>query len=108
MPRNLLNDRNIKQYQKAIDPATGRLVGYARWYLPLSHATTADGTPTWPEAIVSAVEPEEEAEIRRIATTAIFNPNEDSDVLLVPIREVKNEILPRKPYVRTWISGNQI
>jgi hypothetical protein len=57
MPRNLLNDRMTKRHQKAIDPETGRILGYARWILPLSHATNADGTPAWPEAVVPAVGP---------------------------------------------------
>ncbi|RDW69861.1 acetyltransferase-2 [Coleophoma cylindrospora] len=99
IPRNLLTDRTTKRHQKVTDPDTGRLLGYARWYLPPSHATSTDGAPVWPEAIVPAVEPKAEAEIRRIAATAIWDPNAESDALLVPIREVKNEILARKPYM---------
>jgi len=98
-PRNLLNDRLTKRHQKAIDPKTGRLLGYARWILPPSHATNEDGTLVWPEAVVPAVGPEEEAEFRRIADTAIWDPNTDSDELLVPVYKVKEEILARKPYM---------
>ncbi|RFU28499.1 hypothetical protein B7463_g7844, partial [Scytalidium lignicola] len=82
LPRNLINDRKTKRYQKALNPETGDIVGYARWILPLTHAITED------------------AEIRRIADTAIWDLNTDSDELLVPIREIKNEILARKPYMR--------
>ncbi|KAK1572847.1 acetyltransferase [Colletotrichum navitas] len=83
-----------------VDPATGRIVGFARWYLPASHSTTADGTPTWPDAMVPAVTPEEEAEIQRNAKTAHWDPNEESDELLIPIREAKDEILAKKSYMR--------
>jgi hypothetical protein len=100
IPRNLLNDRTTMRHQKAVDPETGCLLGYARWILPPSHATVADGKPAWPEALGPAVGHEEEAEIRRVAATAIWNPNHDGDVLDVPVGEIKREILQRKPYLR--------
>jgi hypothetical protein len=100
MPRNLLNDREIKRHQKAVDQETGRLVGYARWILPESHATLVDGTPAWPEAVIPAVSAEEEAEIRRVAATAHWDPNEEADHLAKPIQEAKKEILARKEYMR--------
>jgi hypothetical protein len=100
-PRTLVNDRATKRHQKAIDPETGRLLGYARWHLPPSHATNADGTPTWLEAVGPAVGPEEEAEIRRIADTAIWDPKYDSDEFIALLRPIKNEIFGRKPYIRT-------
>ncbi|EFQ36031.1 acetyltransferase [Colletotrichum graminicola] len=99
-PRNLLSNPETKRQQKAVDPATGRIVGFARWYLPGSHSTTADGTPTWPDAVVPAVTSEEEAEIQRVAKTAHWDPNEESDELIIPIREAKDEILAKKPYMR--------
>lgn len=73
--RNLLNNRDTNRHQKAIDTGTGRLMGYARWHVPSEYATTPDGTPAWPEAVVPAISPEEEAEIRRIAETAHWDPN---------------------------------
>ncbi|KDN65588.1 putative acetyltransferase [Colletotrichum sublineola] len=99
-PRNLLSDPGTKRQQKAVDPVTGRIVGFARWYLPASHATNADGTPAWPDAMVPAVTSEEEAEFQRIAKTAHWDPNEDSDELLTPIIEAKDEILAKKSYMR--------
>lgn len=102
MPRNLLNDREIKRHQKAVDLETGRLVGYARWILPEARATLRDGTPAWPEAVVPAVSPEEEAEIRRVAATAHWDPNEESDHLGEHIQEAKKEILVRKEYIRKY------
>jgi len=100
-PRNLLNERTIKRHQKATDPETGRIVGYARWYLPDSYTTNPDGTLTWLEAVVPAVLPEEEADIHMIASTAIWDPKdfpiENPDLVAV----TKKEILARKPYMRT-------
>ena len=101
VPRNLLNDRGTTRHQKAIDPETGRLLGYARWILPPSHATTAAGEPAWPEALCPAVGHEEETEIRRVADTANFNPTSDADQLDVPVGVIKREILQKKPYLRT-------
>jgi len=101
MPRNLLNDRHIKRHQKAVEPATGRLVGYARWILPESHAVGVDGGPAWPEAVVPAVDAAEEAEMQRVADTAIWDPNEESDGLVKPVQEAKREILARKEYIGT-------
>ncbi|KZL66174.1 GCN5-related N-acetyltransferase [Colletotrichum tofieldiae] len=98
-PRNLLSDPEAKRQQKAVDPATGRIVGFARWYLPASHMKKASGAPAWPNAIVPAVTLEEQAEIHRIAETTHWDPNEESDELLIPIREAKNEILRRQSYM---------
>ncbi|GJC89475.1 hypothetical protein ColLi_12313 [Colletotrichum liriopes] len=98
--RNLLSDPETKRQQKAVDPATGRIVGFARWYLPPSHTKKSNGAPAWPNAIVPAVSLEEQAEIRRRAETTHWDPNEESDELLIPIREAKNEILGRQSYIR--------
>jgi hypothetical protein len=100
-PRNLLNDRMTLQHQKASDPETGCLLGYARWILPPSHTTTADNTPAWPEALVPTVGREEEAEIRRVAATAIWKPNHDLDELDVPVGKIKNEMLEKELYLRS-------
>lgn len=99
-PRNLINDPDTKRHQKAVDPTTGRIVGYARWILPASHAKSIGGAPAWPDAVVPSVSEEEEAEIRRVAATAHWDPKEESDELLIPIREAEDEILSRKDYMR--------
>ena len=100
IPRNLINDRTVNRHQKALDPATGRIVGYIRWILPESSATLADGTPAWPEAVVPAVSAEEEAEIRRVAAGVNFNPSHESDALDVEVGRVKEELLAKKEYMR--------
>jgi hypothetical protein len=100
-PRDLLDDdRTTKRHQKAIDLQTGHLLGYARWKIPPSHAAHEDGTPAWPEAVVPAVGPDEETEIRRIADAAIKDGSSQSYGSLSPLRKVRAEILARKSYMR--------
>lgn len=99
-PRNLLNKRETLRHQKAVDPETGRILGYARWCLPPSHNTNLDdGTPIWPEAQVPAVEPEKEAEIQRIAETVVWDPNDDADALLDRVNALEKEVTPKTPYI---------
>jgi hypothetical protein len=98
-PRTLLNDRDTKRHQKAINPETRCVVGYARWSIPPSHATNVDGTLAWSEAVVPAVAPKEEDEIRRIADTAHWDPNCDFDDLINQVRDIKDEILGKKPFI---------
>jgi hypothetical protein len=118
-PRNLLRNRATARHQKAVDTATGKILGYARWSIPASHATITvtattspettsedtspekegNGTPAWPEALVPAVSAEEEAEISRVADTAVWDPDFTSDPLLDGVREIEKEILGRKAYM---------
>lgn len=99
-PRNLLNNREALRHQKAVNPETGGILGYARWCLPPSCKTNPDdGTPTWPEAQVPAVESEKEAEIRRIAETVVWDPNDDADALLDRVHALGKEVTPKTPYI---------
>ncbi|KGO75404.1 Acyl-CoA N-acyltransferase [Penicillium italicum] len=99
-PRNLLNNRQALRHQKAVDLEAGRILGYARWCLPPSYEISPDdGTPTWPEAQVPAVEPEKEVEIRRIAETVIWDPNNDADELLDRVNALEKEVTPKTPYI---------
>lgn len=87
MPRDLLDDdRTTKRHQKAIETETMSLVGYARWKIPASHARKPDGSMAWEEAVIPLVESEEEAEIRKIASSAVWDPNNDADELEVPVQ----------------------
>ncbi|KAJ5994185.1 Acyl-CoA N-acyltransferase [Penicillium sp. IBT 35674x] len=53
---------------------------WLRQVVPLSsYEINSDGTPVWPEAQVQVVEPEKEAEIRRIAETVVWDPDNDAD-----------------------------
>ena len=104
-PRNLLQkwNRATARHQKAVDDVTGEILGYARWSIPASHATLTAGTGSdkiaWSEAQVPSVPAEEEAEIVRVAESAIWDPDPTSDPLLNKPLKIKAELLARKPYM---------
>lgn len=52
--------------------------------------------------MVPPVGAEEEEEMKRVAETAIFEPNSESDVLLVPMQEARKELLDGKEYMRMF------
>ncbi|KAE9382226.1 hypothetical protein N431DRAFT_491429 [Stipitochalara longipes BDJ] len=54
-PWNLINKRELKRYQKAIDVASGEVVGYARWLLPPELADEK----VWSEAQVGEPSPKD-------------------------------------------------
>lgn len=54
----------------------------------------------WLEAMVPAVEPEEEAEIHRVAESVAWDPKPGSDKINQGVKDIKNSILARKPYMR--------
>ena len=100
----LLRNRATARHQKAVDAATGEILGYARWSLPESHAimiveSEGDRTPAWPEAVVPEVLEEEEEEMNRVAATAVWDPDLTSDPLLDRMREIQEEIVARKVYM---------
>ncbi|KAK0639827.1 acyl-CoA N-acyltransferase [Cercophora newfieldiana] len=103
-PRNLLRNRLTARHQKAVDNTTGEILGYARWSLPASHATTpvengTDAEPAWPEALVPPVSADEEAEIVRVADTAVWDPDLTSDPLLDAPMTIKGEILAQGTFM---------
>ena len=75
-PNMLIRDREVFRHQKAVDPETGALMGYARWVLPAEVAKTASGDPAWPEAQIPAVSEAERAEIKRVADSAWWKPKD--------------------------------
>lgn len=97
--RNLISAPETRRHQKAIDPETGRILGYARWELPESHATGVNGLPAWPEAVVPAVSPEEAAEFERLAETAVWNPNPALDGIEDEVGEEKKKVLAANSYI---------
>ncbi len=103
-PRNLLRNRATARHQKAVDTVTGEILGYARWSIPASPSAISTAA-AWPEALVPAVSAEEEAEIARVADTAVWDPDCTSDPLLDGMREIQKEILGRKTYISTMPSS---
>ncbi|OJD34155.1 acyl-n-acyltransferase [Diplodia corticola] len=55
LPRNLVTGR-AKRHQKAVETATGKAVGYARWILPGGAAAGEAGEEAWAAAAVPAVD----------------------------------------------------
>ncbi|KAE8142358.1 hypothetical protein BDV38DRAFT_278523 [Aspergillus pseudotamarii] len=99
-PRNLLRDREKVRHQKAVDPVTGAVVGYARWILPSGHYTTEDGSPAWAEAQVPDVSEGEKKRYQELAESAWWNPREDMDSLDDKNHVVMDRILAEKPFIR--------
>ncbi|KAF6805603.1 acetyltransferase [Colletotrichum sojae] len=97
VPRNLLRDRVTLRHEKAVDPETGALVGYARWVLPAGLAA-GPGRAPWAEAQIPDVSAEESAAIEKKADAAWWEPvdMEGSDDESIGIR---NRILASKPYI---------
>ncbi|KAH7393359.1 acetyltransferase [Cadophora sp. MPI-SDFR-AT-0126] len=100
IPRNLLNDRDTKRHQKAIDGISGRILGYARWSLPSSHTRDIEGKPVWEEAVVPVVGEDQEREIKKVAADVVWDPNQESDVLLGELRSIETEIEERGVWMR--------
>jgi len=113
MPRTLLADPVHARSQKAIDPESGVLLGYARWYLPeLSkekdeegdgdddRQEEGDGEIVWAEAVVPRVSKEEEERILREAESVEWDPKPGNAVMFEGVRGVKNEILGRRAFMR--------
>lgn len=98
-PRNLLKDRALLRHFKAVDPETGKFLGYARWKLPPGYQNKEDGSPTWPEGQVPDVSTEEMAKIEEVADAAVWDPDTESDDLDAPITRRKIEYLARKEYL---------
>ncbi len=70
VPDDLLYRRELLRHLKAVDPDTGKLLGYLRLALPVEHSTELDGTPVWPEMQIADVTPEERARIEEAAQNA--------------------------------------
>ncbi|KAF8199840.1 acyl-CoA N-acyltransferase [Mycena galopus ATCC 62051] len=99
MPRNLLKDRTILRHQKAVDPATGALLGYARWKLPKSHTTTpGSDAPEWAASQIAEVKDAGElAKIEATAESAWWKPGQAApDTEAGAKRDV---IVCKKPYL---------
>ncbi|KAK1765087.1 acyl-CoA N-acyltransferase [Phialemonium atrogriseum] len=99
MPRSLLRDRATLRHQKAVDPETGAIVGYARWILPPGRAVKATGEAEWGEAQVPDVSVDEREGFERLFRTADWNTRDDMDALDDKNHVVMNRIRSEKPYI---------
>jgi len=98
-PRNLLREREGTRHQKAVDPTTGTVVGYARWILPSCNFIAKDGGPEWAEAQVPDVSDDEKKHFKELAEGAWWNGRSDMSGLDNKNYVVMNRILAEKPYM---------
>ncbi|KAK6955623.1 hypothetical protein Daesc_003265 [Daldinia eschscholtzii] len=99
-PRNLVTGRDEKRHEKAVDPVTGELVGYARWILPPSHFTKEDGSPEWPEAQVPDVSDEEKQRFEEEAKSAWWNARKEISGIDDKNDEVMDRLLAQGIYIK--------
>lgn len=104
LPQNLINNRDKRRHQKAVDTTTGKVVGYARWVLP------DDGSIQWPEAQVlePSVEDREKYEEAFMAATIdgkIKGLNQEIlDEVNVDLDAADEEIMKGGPFLSTCCS----
>ncbi|EFX05986.1 gcn5-related n-acetyltransferase [Grosmannia clavigera kw1407] len=97
---SLLRNRAATRHQKAVDPATGALVGYARWVLPNSHLQAKNGNePTWPGALVPTVSEEEQRYLEQLAGSSWWQFRPEVEHMDNRAIAVKNRIMSTKPYL---------
>ncbi|KAI0851887.1 acyl-CoA N-acyltransferase [Daldinia vernicosa] len=99
-PRILATDREKKRHEKAVDPATGELVGYARWVLPSEHLAAEDGSPEWAEAQVPDVSDEEKARFEELAKSARLATRKEADGMDDRNDEVLARLLAAGTYIK--------
>ncbi|KAK2735543.1 GNAT family [Colletotrichum kahawae] len=94
LPNNLLRGRDALRHEVAVDPATGALVGYARWELPAAKTTSGpDGSrrPEWAAAQIPDVSAEERKALKDEGGRGVASTMRAS--------RVKERILAEKPYL---------
>jgi hypothetical protein len=96
---NLLRSPEDRRHIKATDPATGKLVGYARWVLPSSNVVAPDGSPEWIQAQVPGVDEVEKKRLAELAASAWWEPREDVAKIDEPVGAIKRRHLASRPYI---------
>lgn len=94
-PKNLLTGRETTRHVKAVDPDTGRIVGYVRWILPAECNASV-----WPQAVTPAVSEDDGAFFRRLASMADWTTGGTTDEPISEVQKAENEILSTKTYIR--------
>ncbi|PLB51530.1 acyl-CoA N-acyltransferase [Aspergillus steynii IBT 23096] len=100
LPRNLLQNHQCLRHQKAIDPVTGAVVGYARWILPADRAVAIDNSVVWAEAQVPGVSPDEERRFQEQAKSAWWRPRSDMGAMDDEIDAVRRKVFAEKAFMQ--------
>ncbi|KAK1593657.1 uncharacterized protein LY79DRAFT_551597 [Colletotrichum navitas] len=93
IPNNLVRNRETLRHQKAVDPETGALLGYARWKLPAGY----EGAVEWDGSQIADVSEEEKRALKERSDAAWWEPismNEIDDCT-----PEKERLLAKKPYI---------
>ncbi|KAK1978054.1 acetyltransferase [Colletotrichum cereale] len=90
---NLINNRATLRHQKAVDPKTGALLGYARWELPAGY----EGSAEWADSQIADVSEEEKRALKERSDAAWWEPlSMDGIDDCIPEKE---RALTEKPYI---------
>ncbi|KAK6225763.1 acetyltransferase [Colletotrichum tabaci] len=93
MPNSLLGNRTTLRHQKAVDPETGAVVGYARWELPAGY----EGAAAWADSQIADVSEEQRKTFKERSDAAWWKPRlMDGIDDCVP---EKDRVLAEKPYI---------
>ncbi|KAI0412000.1 acyl-CoA N-acyltransferase [Xylaria grammica] len=98
--RNMLRNREQMRHLKAVDPETGKIVGYARWELPPGHTVAHDGEAQWDEARVPDVSDGEKRGFEELALSAQWNARSGVSGMDDKNYAVMNPILAEKRYIK--------
>ncbi|KAI0469234.1 acyl-CoA N-acyltransferase [Xylaria cf. heliscus] len=98
--RNMLRNREQTRHIKAVDPSSGKLVGYARWILPPGHTVRGDGAPEWEEGQVPDVSDDEKRRFEELALSARWDARSGVSGMDDKNYAVMNPILAEKPYIK--------
>ncbi|TIC97215.1 hypothetical protein CH35J_007254 [Colletotrichum higginsianum] len=99
MPNSLLGNRATLRHQKAVDPETGAVVGYARWELPAGY----EGAAAWADSQIADVSEEQRKTFKERSDAAWWKPR-----LMNGIDDCvpeKDRVLAEKPYISEWPSS---
>lgn len=99
----LLRDHDTLRYQKAVDPDTGELVGYARWRLSDNRSESASGEPEWADARMAKVSAEKKTELETKAAGAWWDPHTNVDDLDEDNSEVRERVMAGQPHIGEFI-----
>ncbi|KAL1852408.1 hypothetical protein VTK73DRAFT_9222 [Phialemonium thermophilum] len=101
LPARLVADRDVLRHQKAVDPATGAVLGYARWILPPAAVRDKEQVP-WLEAQVPDVDDAQRKEFEQLSASAWWKAQGqiDTGALDERIAQVKRRISAEKPYIK--------